>query len=379
MSETQTQTQAYPEAYAPGTHPDLPPPPGTVGAFAWVQQNLFGSWINAALTLASVALLISIIPPLLNWAFFDAVFVGENRSACAEASGACWAVISARWDQFLYGLYPSDQTWRLNLAFAGLLVAATPWLAPQVPFRRGLIWFSFAYPVLAFWLFGGGFGLEEVYTGRWGGFALTLVIGVTGIVASLPLGILLALGRQSSLPVISMLSVGFIETVRGVPLIMFLFMASNMLNLFLPQGVQFDLLLRALIAVTLFSSAYMAEVVRAGLQAIPKGQYEAAQAMGLTYWQSMATVILPQALRIVIPGIVNSFIALFKDTSLVAIIGLLDLLNMGKAVVTDTDWQGLSIEVYVFTAMIYWVVCFFMSRYSLWLEGRHGGGGAQKE
>jgi len=357
-------------SYTPGKHPNLPPPSTMVGPRAWIRQNLFNGWINSVLTLLSVVLLVAVLPPLFNWAFFDAVFSGENRQACQEASGACWAVVTSRWDQFFYGLYPSEQTWRLNLAFVGLLIAVTPWLAPQLPFRRPLIWFSFIYPLIAFWLLSGGLGLEPVYSGRWGGFTLTLVIGVTGIVASLPLGILLALGRQSSLPVVSMLCVGFIETVRGVPLIMFLFMASNMLNLFLPQGVQFDLLIRALIAVTLFSSAYMAEVVRGGLQAIPKGQFEAAQAVGLTYWQSMRHIILPQALRTVIPGIVNNFIALFKDTSLVAIIGLFDLLNIAKAIVTDADWQGLSIEVYVFAAIVYWIVCFSMSRYSLWLEGQ---------
>jgi general L-amino acid transport system permease protein len=362
--------------YTPGNHPDLPPPPNMVGPIAWLRKNLFSTWIDSALTLLSIALLVSIVPPLLNWAFFDAVFTGENRQACAEASGACWAVVTARLPQYFYGLYPTAETWRINIAFVGLLLAATPWLVPQMPLRRALAWYSIVYPFIAWWLLAGGFGLEPVYTGQWGGFTLTLVIGVTGIVASLPLGILLALGRQSSLPVISMLCVGFIETVRGVPLIMFLFMASNMLNLFLPQGVTFDLLLRALIAVTLFSSAYMAEVVRGGLQAIPKGQYEAAQAMGLTYWQSMRHIVLPQALRTVIPGIVNNFIALFKDTSLVAIIGLLDLLNMAKTIVTDADWQGLSIEVYVFVGMVYWIVCFFMSRYSLWLEGRLGGGTA---
>jgi len=363
--------------YAPGTHPDMPPPSMTVGPVGWLRRNMFSSWLNAALTVLSLSFLILVIPPMLNWAVFDATFFGDSRQACAGTSGACWAVVTARLPQYFYGLYPAAETWRLNLAFVGLLLAATPWLAPQAPFRRPLIWFSLAYPVLAYWLLAGGFGLVPVYTGQWGGFTLTLVIGVTGIVASLPLGILLALGRRSSLPVISWLCIGFIETVRGVPLIMFLFMASNMLNLFLPSGVSFDLLLRALISVALFSSAYMAEVVRGGLQAIPKGQFEAAQAVGLTYWQSMRTVILPQALRTVIPGIVNNFISLFKDTSLVAIIGLFDLLNMAKAIVTDPTWQGLSIEVYVFAGIVYWIVCFFMSRYSLWLEGRLGGGAGQ--
>jgi len=360
--------------YEPGSHPNLPPPPGSVGPIAWMRENLFSSWLNAALTLLSLFVVVVIVPPIADWAYFSATFEGTSREACTATSGACWAVVTSRWDQFFYGLYPQAETWRLNLAFVGLLIAVTPWLVPNTPFRRPLVLFSFAFPFIAAWLLRGGFGLEEVHTGRWGGFSLTLVIGVTGIVASLPLGILLALGRQSNLPVISWLSIAFIETVRGVPLIMFLFMASNMLNLFLPSGVQFDLLLRALIAVTLFSAAYMAEVVRGGLQAIPKGQMEAAQAMGLSYWQAMIFIILPQALRIVIPGIVNSFIALFKDTSLVAIIGLFDLLNMAKAIVTDTDWQGLSIEVYAFAALVYWIVCFSMSRYSIWLEGRLDGG-----
>lgn len=384
------------QTYEPGKHPDLPPPSNMVGPVAWARANLFNGWVNSLLTIACIALLAAIVPPILSWVWLDATFFGDSRAACAETTGACWAVVTARWDQYFYGLYPSAETWRLNVAFVGLLLAATPWLARHVPFRRPLVIFSLIYPFLAAWLLMGGpehgtvyiefwggitatlqvggFGLEPVYTERWGGLTLTLVVGVTGIVASLPLGILLALGRQSKLPVISMLSIAFIETVRGVPLIMFLFMASNMLNLFLPQGVTFDLLLRALIAVTLFSSAYMAEVVRGGLQAIPKGQYEAAQAMGLTYWQSMFDIILPQALRTVIPGIVNSFIALFKDTSLVAIIGLFDLLNMAKAIVTDADWQGLSIEVYVFAGFIYWLVCFSMSRYSMRLERRLSAG-----
>ncbi len=362
------------KTYTPGQHPNLPPPPNMVGSMAWLRDNLFSSWTNGALTFLSAALLIFIVPPVLDWAFLNATFSGESRDACAAATGACWAVITARFDQFVYGLYPSEATWRINIAFVGLLIAVTPWLAPRVPFKKAFVIFSLAYPLLALWLLAGGLGLEPVYTGRWGGFMLTLVIGVTGIVASLPLGIMLALGRQSDLPIVHTLSVTFIEVVRGVPLIMFLFMASNMLNLFLPQGVTFDLLMRALIAVTLFSAAYLAEVVRGGLQAIPKGQLEAAQAMGLNYWQAMAYIILPQALRTVIPGIVNSFIALFKDTSLVAIIGLFDLLNMAKAIVTDVTWQGLSIEVYVFSAFIYWIVCFGMSRYSIWLEGRLGGG-----
>lgn len=232
-----------------------------------------------------------------------------------------------------------------------------------------MLWFSLAYPFLAWWLLSGGFfGLEFVDTHKWGGLLLTVVIGVVGIVLSLPIGIVLALGRRSTMPAIRMLCVIFIEFIRGVPLITLLFMASNMLPLFFPEGVDLDKLIRALVVVVLFSSAYMAEVVRGGLQAIPKGQYEAADAMGLSFWKSMFLIILPQALKIVIPGIVNSFIGLFKDTTLVSVIGLLDILGIAKAAVTHSDWIGLAREAYVSVAVVYFVFCFSMSRYSIWLE-----------
>ena len=232
------------------------------------------------------------------------------------------------------------------------------------------MWFSLLFPFLAMWLLLGGFGLTPVETDQFGGFMLTMVIGVTGIVFSLPLGILLALGRQSNLHFIRWLCTGFIEFIRGVPLITLLFVASTMLNYFLPPGTTFDLLLRVLIMVTLFSAAYIAEVVRGGLQAIPKGQHEAADAMGLKYWSSMRLIVLPQALKISIPGIVNTFIGLFKDTTLVVIIGLLDPLGIGRASLSDTKWQGLSTEVYVFIALFFFVCCFSMSRYSLYLEDK---------
>ena len=243
-----------------------------------------------------------------------------------------------------------------------------PVLFDNVPHRRWGLIYACLFPVIAFFLLMGGFGLEEVSTEKLGGLLLTIVISLTGIVGSLPIGIVLALGRRSTMPVIRLLCVIFIEFIRGVPLITILFMGSTMFPLFMPEGVNPDKLLRALIAVTLFSSAYMAEVVRGGLQAIPKGQYEGAMALGLGYWRMMYLIILPQALRIVIPGIVSNFIGLFKDTSLVSIIGLFDLLSVAKTAVTDTKWLALAPETYAFIAAIYFVFCFGMARYSIWLE-----------
>lgn len=356
--------------YKPGEHPDLPPPPGTIGFVGWVKKNLFSSPANTALTVVAFYLLWLIIPATLNWGLLEANFEGTNFKECVNA-GACWPMIEERFHQFFYGFYNIDQYWRPNLAFVLLFVALTPVLYDKVPHRGKLLIFSAIYPIIAFYLLSGGIaGLEIVETRNWGGFLLTLVLGVTGIVASLPLGVALALGRRSSMPFVRILCVCFIELVRGVPLITILFMASTMLPLFLPEGMTFDKLLRALVGVTLFSSAYMAEVIRGGLQAIPKGQYEAAEAMALTYWQSMRLIILPQALRIVIPGIVNTFIGLYKDTTLVTIIGLFDLLGIATAVVADADWRGLSTEAYVFVATFFFVSCFAMSRYSLWLEAK---------
>jgi general L-amino acid transport system permease protein len=227
------------------------------------------------------------------------------------------------------------------------------------------------YPVVAFWLLAGGvFGLAPVETAEWGGLTLTLILAVTGIACSLPLGILLALGRRSQLPVVRYFSTAFIELWRGVPLITVLFMASVMLPLFLPGGMRFDKLLRALVGMTLFSAAYMAEVVRGGLQAVPRAQYEAAAALGLGYWRTMALVVLPQALRYVIPGIVNTFIGLFKDTTLVLVIGMFDLLGMMQAAATDAEWLGFALEGYIFAGLVYWAFCFGMSRLSMHLERR---------
>lgn len=358
--------------YEPGTHPDLPPPPLTTGPIAWIRQSLFGSVSDTVLTLLCVYGLYLVIPAIYDWAFASAVIDAGSRRECQDlGTGACWAFISVRIDQFTYGFYPVDERWRVDLSFVLLFVAVAPVLFDRLPGRGKLLWFSLAFPfIAAMLLVGDVFGLEHVETSKWGGIMLTLVIGVTGIVASLPLGIVLALGRRSEMPAVRIVCVVFIEFIRGVPLITLLFVASTMLTYFLPPGSTFDLLARVLIMVTLFSAGYLAEVIRGGLQAIPSGQAEAASALGLRYWQSMRLIILPQALKISIPGIVNTFIGLFKDTTLVIIIGLLDPLGIGQASLADAKWNGLSTEVYVFIAVFFWVCCFGMSRYSLYLENK---------
>ncbi len=361
------------ENYKPGEHPDLPPPKNLVGPVAWVRDNLLSSPTNVILTILSVWLLIEVIPPVVDWAFLDAIYTGEDRNECrARGDGACWAFISERFLLFTYGFYPEPERWRVNLSFILLIIAVIPVLYDRVPLRKPGLYFTALFPFIAAYLLVGGeflgWNLPHVPTEKFGGFMLTLVVGITGIAFSLPLGILLALGRQSRLTIIRVFCVSFIEFIRGVPLITLLFVASTMLSYFLPPGTNFDLLLRVLIMVTLFASGYMAEVIRGGLQAIPKGQTEAADSMGLKYWQSMRLIVLPQALKISIPGIVNTFIGLYKDTTLVIVIGLLDPLGIGRASLSDTKWTGLSNEVYLFVAIFFFISCFAMSRYSLYLE-----------
>lgn len=357
-------------------HPDLPPPVTTVGVLGWLRANLFSTWGNTLLTLIGLWVLWQIVPPLLDWLIFDSTISGETKVDCAANSGACWVFIKVQFWQFIYGFYPVDQTWRVNLAFILLVVGAIPVFVERVPGKRwATLYLLFIYPVVAYVLFVGGMlGLPLVETARWGGLSLTLVISVIGIVASLPIGIVLALGRRSKMPVVRLLCVIFIEVWRGVPLISVLFMGSVMLPLFLPEGVNFDKLLRALIVVAMFSAAYMAEVVRGGLQAIPRGQFEAASALGLNYWKTMALIVLPQALKMVIPGIVNTFIGGFKDTTLVAIIGLFDLLGRVHAATTNPQWLGMATEGYVFAGACFWIFCFGMSRYSIRLEAKLGAG-----
>ena len=356
----------------PQRHTDLPPPSARTGWLGWLRKNLFDSPLNCALTVIALYLLYLVVPPVVEWALIRADWRGTRSEACSRV-GACWPFIRTHLNQFLYGFYPAAQQWRVDLAIALLVALMAPLFFKRFALKPWLgAMILLVYPVIAFYLLvGGRFGLSHVETGKWGGLSLTLVIAVVGMVAALPLGIILALGRRATnMPVLKALCVAFIELVRGVPLITVLFMSSVMLPFFFPEGLTFDKLLRALIGVALFASAYMAEVVRGGLQGIPKGQFEAAAALGLGFWKSTALVILPQALRLVIPGIVNTFIGLFKDTSLVLIIGLFDLLGSIQAANADTNWLGFSTEGYVFAGCIYWVFCFSMSRYSQWLEKR---------
>ncbi|MBA5776431.1 amino acid ABC transporter permease [Stappia sp. F7233] len=357
--------------------PNLPPPVNTTGVIGWMRANLFSSIGNTILTLIGVFLAYSIFEPLIEFSLINAVWEGENRQACVAPPdsglhvGACWAYVKAYLPQFIYGRYPIDERWRVDIVYGLFALLLIPMAIPGVPFKRtNALLLLIAYPIVAYFLLTGGFGLQIVETNLWGGLLVTLVIAVTGITASLPLGILLALGRRSNLPIIKLVSVIFIEFWRGVPLITVLFMSSVMLPLFLPEGVNFDKLLRVLIGVTLFSAAYMAEVVRGGLQAIPKGQYEGAQALGLRYWQMMGLIILPQALKLVIPGIVNTFIGLFKDTTLVLIVGMFDLLGQIQSSFTDPTWSSptQAHTGYLFAAMVFWSFCFGMSRYSLFME-----------
>ena len=351
--------------------PDLPPPTISIGALGWLRANLFSSWINTLLTLVGLYLLWLIVPPVLEWAIFKADWTGDTRADCSR-EGACWVFVQVRFGQFMYGFYPTELRWRVDAAAWLAIIGAAPLFLRQMPHKlRYGIGYLLVYPLLAYWLLHGGFlGLQTVPTSQWGGLMLTLVIAAVGIAGAMPFGILFALGRRSELPVIKAVSIAFIEFWRGVPLISVLFMSSVMLPLFFPPGWTIDKVMRALIGVSLFSGAYMAEVIRGGLQAIPKGQYEAADALGLGYWQSMRLVILPQALRLVIPGIVNSFISLFKDTSLVFIMGLYDLLGIARLITTSQDWLGHDIESYIFAAFGFWIFCFAMSRYSQGLERR---------
>jgi len=349
--------------------PPQPPPPRSSGAALWARKNLFSSPLNVLLTVLGAYLVWMIVPPLVDWAILSANFVGSSWDDCG-GEGACWVFVGARFDFFIYGHYPDPERWRANAMFILLALFVVPQFIPRCPGRAWLGLFGLTgFPIVSGILLSGGlFGLPMVDTGQWGGLMLTLVLAYVGIVAALPFGVLLALGRRSGMPVIRTLCVVFIELWRGVPLISVLFMASVMLPLFLPEGVNFDKLLRALIGIVMFQSAYMAEVIRGGLQGVPKGQYEAASALGLGYWRSMGLIILPQALKLVIPGIVNTFIELFKDTTLVLIIGLFDVLATVQASIVDPAWGHVATEGYVFAAFCFWIFCFGMSRYSQTLE-----------
>jgi len=360
-----------------------PPPRDERGAVFWIRRNLLATPRDVILTLAAGAFVVWAATHMINWLFIQAVWTGTDRSFCATTvqggtqpegwSGACWAFVGAKFTQFLFGRYPLTERWRpilVGILFVALLV---PMLIPSVPRKalNALLLFGIL-PVVAFFLLYGGFGLNVVETPLWGGLMVTLILSFVANAISIPFGILLALGRRSEMPVVSMLCVGFIEIIRGIPLITVLFMASVMLPLFLPTGWTVDKLLRALIGVSVFSSAYMAETIRGGLQAIPKGQYEGADSLGFGYWQKMRLIVLPQAIKLVIPGIVNSFISMFKDTSLVSIIGMFDLLGIVRLNFSDASWASAVTPLtgLIFAGFVFWLFCFGMSRYSSFME-RH--------
>lgn len=426
MSNSNSDTRSSLALVATEVLPELPAPTNTRGPIAWITQNFFSSIRDTILTVLALVAIYLVVSSFAPW-IWNSVWDADSLRQCREIdTGACFAVINRRFSQLMFGFYPSHLYWRPILTFVLMFVAAAPLLHDNLP--RKMVWFSAAFPLLAYWLLWGGsvwgilllvaalvaayfiydflsqrfngaisalgaaaflliwfgfihtplsqgitntvgfVGFEPVESAKFGGFLLTFVIGVTGIVCSFPIGIVLALGRNSDMPVVKMLCVGFIEFIRGVPLITLLFVASTLLNYFLPPGTTFDLILRVLIMVTLFASAYMAEVVRGGLAALPRGQYEAADALGLNYSQATQLIVLPQALKISIPGIVNTFIGLFKDTTLVSIIGLLDPLGIMQPIRSNQAWNGIVWELYIFVALVFFVFCFTMSRYSMYFE-----------
>jgi general L-amino acid transport system permease protein len=362
------------------SEPALAAPMFSRGALAWMRENLFSSIWSTIITLALAALAVWLIPDLIAWATTRAVWSAVDGGLCrAHQDGACWAFIGRKLDYFRFGSYPEDERWRVDAAeFIGAALIA--WLLwPRAPQRGiGALLFFVVYPVLCFVLLHGSawLGLPIVDTALWGGIFVSLLTSLVGIVFSLPLGVLLALGRRSRLPIVRAASVVYIETMRGVPFITVLFMANFMLPLFLPEAWSPDRLLRPLVGTALFAAAYLAEEVRGGLQLMPKGQFEGAMALGLSYWRMMRLVILPQALTLVIPGIVNNFIGLFKDTTLVSVVGTLDFLATVENAAKDPVWIGPTIAAtgYAFAAMFYFIFCFGMSRYSLAMERRLAAG-----
>jgi general L-amino acid transport system permease protein len=347
-----------------------PAPVKTEGFVPWIKRNLFSTWRNALTTVFLVALFLYWLPGLIDWGLFSAVF-NRNAEACqaARGAGACWGVVAEKYRVIIFGRYPLDEQWRPEVAtllLVGLLVISCvrtfwkSWLAA--------LW---VVVLIAFFvlMYGNVLGLEKVDTDRWGGLPLTIMLASLSIVMAFPLAVVVALGRRSYLPAIRTICIVYVELIRGVPLISVLFMASFMLPLFMPQGLTIDVLVRVLVGITLFAAAYMAEIVRGGLQAIPKGQTEAAATLGLSYWQTQRKIVLPQALALVVPGIMNNFISIFKDTSLVTIVSLYELTGaLGLALNSDADWRPFKIEGYLFITAIYFVFCFAMSRYSLWIE-----------
>jgi general L-amino acid transport system permease protein len=370
MSDTQSHTTS--PTFASPAAPALPKGSTDLPFIRWARANLFNTWLNSAVTLIFTYFIVKIAVAAFSWGVLNAVWAvpGADTRACREVIGigACWALINEKFRFIMFGTYPYAEHWRpalvviVFLALYGVSAMRRFW-------NRNLIWIWVGgLTVIGVLMWGGVLGLRFVEQERWGGLPITLILATFGIALAFPLSILLALGRRSDMPAVKVMSVTYIELIRGVPLISLLFMASVMFPLFLPEGLTIDKLLRAQVAIILFAAAYLAEVIRGGLQAIPKGQYEAADSLGLSYWKKTGFIVLPQALKLVIPPLVNTFIGLFKDTSLVLIIGIFDLLNSAKTAVNEPAWRGFGLEAYVFVAVIYFVFCFAMSKYSQDLE-----------
>ena len=346
-----------------------PAPVNTDGLLPWIHRNLFGNWPTTLGTLILGALLLWMLPHILGWTLFRAVWEANADACRLDGAGACWGVITEKYRLILFGRYPFEEQWRplvATLLMLALLAASCtrafwkPWLA--------ILWVAVLAAFFTI-MFGGVLGLNRVETDRWGGLPLTILLASLSMAVAFPIALVVALGRRSNLPAIRSVCTIYVELIRGVPLISVLFMASFMFPLFMPQGFTIDVLIRVLVGITLFAAAYMAEVIRGGLQAIPKGQMEAAATLGLSYWQTQRKIVLPQALSMVVPGIVNGFISTFKDTSLVTIVSLYELTGaMGLALNSDADWRPFKIEGYLFIASIYFIFCFSMSRYSRWVE-----------
>lgn len=347
-----------------------PPVAEKVPVLRWVRDNFFSSIGNTVLTLLVAWVLVELVPPFIQWALFDAVWIADSHEACrVEGVGACWAVVAEKHRPMLFGLYPYEEHWRLVIALIVYVgaICLTLWRRLWHVKVLAPLWIA-NLAICCVLMWGGVFGLEYVDTQQWGGLPLTMVLFTGTVVFGFPVSILLALGRRSHLPGIKAVSVTFIECMRGVPLITILFVAVNVFPLFLPQGLEFDMMLRVMVGMAIFFACYEAEVIRGGLQAIPRGQVEAAEALGLGYWQTMGRIVLPQALRICLPGIVNHIIAAFKNTSFVLIIGLFDILSATTAVMQDPVWRIFTVEAYLFVALVYFVFCFALSRYSQNLE-----------
>ena len=341
-----------------------------------LNNNINTSTFNAFLTLLILFLILKAIPPSLSWMILDANISGDSKDACT-GSGACWTYIKVWFRRFMYGMYPNEQHWRINTAFLLVIGLGTFGLFATEKMKKFLaLYYVVIYPILAFLIIyylisGGYFGLEWIETGAWGGLSLTFIVSFFCLIFCFPLGMVLALGRRSSLPAVRYISIGYIEFWRGVPLITVLFMSSVMFPMFLPEDFFMDKLVRVIIAITLFEGAYCAEVIRGGLQSLPRGQYDAAKSLGMGYWKMHIFVILPQALKLVIPGICNTFLALVKDTPLIFVVGLAELAGMLALAKTNPKWLGFAMEGYIFASIIFWIICYAMSKYSYNLEEKY--------